>query len=92
MSRTIVAAILTGDQQLELREFRRPPVNANDALLRVKARGICGSRAAMGCRTRRPGRRRTTRPLRHVLAVPAWLLHVMRGSHADATTLLVHPH
>jgi D-arabinose 1-dehydrogenase-like Zn-dependent alcohol dehydrogenase len=43
MSRTIVAAVPTGDQQLELREFRRPPVNANDALLRVQACGICGS-------------------------------------------------
>jgi threonine dehydrogenase-like Zn-dependent dehydrogenase len=43
MSKTVVAAVLLGDKQLELQEFPRPQVNDNDALLRVEACGICGS-------------------------------------------------
>src|SRR5262249_47056975 len=43
MTGTVVAAVPTGDQQLELQEFPRPSVGADDALLRVEGCGICGS-------------------------------------------------
>jgi threonine dehydrogenase-like Zn-dependent dehydrogenase len=43
MARTVIAAVLTDDQQLELQEFPRPAVGADDALLRVEACGICRS-------------------------------------------------
>jgi threonine dehydrogenase-like Zn-dependent dehydrogenase len=39
----VVAAVQTADRQLELREFPRPAIGADDALLRVEACGICGS-------------------------------------------------
>jgi threonine dehydrogenase-like Zn-dependent dehydrogenase len=39
----IRAAVQTGDRRIELQEFPRPEVGADDALLRVEACGICGS-------------------------------------------------
>lgn len=37
------AAVQTGPREIELREFPRPAIAADDGLLRVEANGICGS-------------------------------------------------
>ena len=36
------AAVLVKPKTLELREFPRPSIGAEDALLRIEACGICG--------------------------------------------------
>ena len=41
--RSVRAAVLVKPRTLELREFPRPAVGADDALLRIEACGICGS-------------------------------------------------
>ncbi len=43
MAETVRAAVLVKPKTLELREFPRPAVGADDALLRIEACGICGS-------------------------------------------------
>jgi threonine dehydrogenase-like Zn-dependent dehydrogenase len=39
----VLAAVLTGPMQIELQTFPRPAVDADSALLRVEANGICGT-------------------------------------------------
>ncbi len=43
MARTVRAAVLVKPKTLEAREFARPAIGADDALLRIEACGICGS-------------------------------------------------
>jgi threonine dehydrogenase-like Zn-dependent dehydrogenase len=43
MATTVRAAVLTKPKSLELREFARPSISPDDALLRIEACGICGS-------------------------------------------------
>lgn len=43
MGETVRAVVQTGPRQLEMREFPRPKIGADDALLKVEANGICGS-------------------------------------------------
>lgn len=43
MSTRITAAIQVGPRRIELTEFDRPAISADDALLRVEACGICGT-------------------------------------------------
>ena len=43
MTRTVRAAVLRQPKTLELVEFPRPAIGADDALLRLEACGICGS-------------------------------------------------
>jgi len=43
MGRTVRAAVLVKPKTLEFREFPRPAIGADDALLRIEACGICGS-------------------------------------------------
>lgn len=43
MSGSVRAAVQTGPGKLEIREFPRPQIGADDGLLRVEACGICGS-------------------------------------------------
>jgi threonine dehydrogenase-like Zn-dependent dehydrogenase len=43
MAGTVRAAVLLKPKTLEFREFARPTVGADDALLRIEACGICGS-------------------------------------------------
>lgn len=43
MGETVRAAVQLGPRQIELREFPRPKIGADDGLLRVEANGICGS-------------------------------------------------
>lgn len=43
MSDTVLAAVDTGRQEIELREFARPPVPPDAALMRVEAAGMCGA-------------------------------------------------
>ncbi|WP_158894741.1 zinc-dependent alcohol dehydrogenase [Amycolatopsis anabasis] len=43
MAGTVVASVLTAPETFELREFPRPSVTADTALLRVEAAGLCGS-------------------------------------------------
>lgn len=43
MGETVRAMVQTGPRELEMREFPRPRIGADDALLRVEANGICGS-------------------------------------------------
>jgi threonine dehydrogenase-like Zn-dependent dehydrogenase len=43
MARTVQAAVLTKPKTLVAREFARPSISADDALLRIEACGICGS-------------------------------------------------
>jgi threonine dehydrogenase-like Zn-dependent dehydrogenase len=43
MTDMVRAAVQTSPGQLEMREFARPTVTADDGLLRVEANGICGS-------------------------------------------------
>src|SRR2546428_13209906 len=40
---TVRAVVLTKPRTLEAREFPRPAIGADDALLRIEACGICGS-------------------------------------------------
>src|SRR5256886_5340350 len=42
-SETVRAVVLTKPKTLEAREFPRPAIGADDALLRIEACGICGS-------------------------------------------------
>src|SRR3954468_12518360 len=42
-SEMVPAVVLTKPRTLEAREFPRPMIGADDALLRVEACGICGS-------------------------------------------------
>src|ERR671922_53398 len=42
-SETVRAVVLTKPRTLEAREFARPAIGADDALLRIEACGICGS-------------------------------------------------
>jgi threonine dehydrogenase-like Zn-dependent dehydrogenase len=42
-SETVRAVVLTKPKTLEAREFPRPPIGSDDALLRIEACGICGS-------------------------------------------------
>lgn len=42
----VLAAVDRGDQQIELREFPRPPIPTDGALLRVEAAGMCGADVA----------------------------------------------
>lgn len=43
MTTPVRAAVQTGPRTIELREFPRPVIGADDALMRVEANGICGS-------------------------------------------------
>ncbi|GGH44471.1 zinc-dependent alcohol dehydrogenase [Microbacterium album] len=43
MTEMVRAAVQTGPRQIEMREFPRPKIGADDGLLRVEANGICGS-------------------------------------------------
>lgn len=43
MSEMVRAMVQSGPRQMELREFKRPVIGADDALVRVEACGICGS-------------------------------------------------
>ena len=43
MGSTVRAAVLLKPKTIELREFARPAIGADDALLRIEACGICGS-------------------------------------------------
>jgi threonine dehydrogenase-like Zn-dependent dehydrogenase len=43
MAQSVRAAVQTGPRQIELREFPRPAIGADDGLLRVERCGICGS-------------------------------------------------
>ena len=43
MARTVRAAVLLKPKTLEMREFARPAIGPDDALLRIEACGICGS-------------------------------------------------
>jgi threonine dehydrogenase-like Zn-dependent dehydrogenase len=43
MSPTVRAAVLVKPRTLEAREFPRPVIGPDDALLRIEACGICGS-------------------------------------------------
>ena len=43
MTQMVRAAVQTGPRAIEMREFARPRVGADDGLLRVEANGICGS-------------------------------------------------
>jgi threonine dehydrogenase-like Zn-dependent dehydrogenase len=43
MADTIRAAVQVGPRKIEMREFPRPRIGADDGLLRVEANGICGS-------------------------------------------------
>ncbi len=40
---TVRAAVLVKPRTLEAREFARPAIGLDDALLRIEACGICGS-------------------------------------------------
>jgi threonine dehydrogenase-like Zn-dependent dehydrogenase len=43
MTDMVRAAVQVGPEKIELREFPRPRIGADDGLLRVEANGICGS-------------------------------------------------
>jgi threonine dehydrogenase-like Zn-dependent dehydrogenase len=43
MADTVRAAVQVGPRKIEIREFPRPRIGADDGLLRVEANGICGS-------------------------------------------------
>jgi len=43
MTQMVRAAVQTGPRTIEMREFRRPEIGPDAALLRVEANGICGS-------------------------------------------------
>jgi threonine dehydrogenase-like Zn-dependent dehydrogenase len=43
MTQMVRAAVQTGPRTIEMREFRRPDIGPDAALLRVEANGICGS-------------------------------------------------
>ena len=43
MSAMVRAAVQTGPRRMEIREFARPQIGADDGLLRLEACGICGS-------------------------------------------------
>jgi len=43
MARMVRAAVLVEPKRIELREFARPAIGRDDALLRIEACGICGS-------------------------------------------------
>ncbi len=43
LGKTVRAAVLVEPRRIELREFPRPAVGPDDALLRIEACGICGS-------------------------------------------------
>ena len=43
MPKTVPAAVLVKPRTLEAREFPRPVIGSDDALLRIEACGICGS-------------------------------------------------
>lgn len=43
MAEMVRAAVQVGPRKIELREFPRPAIGADDGLLRVEANGICGS-------------------------------------------------
>ena len=43
MAGTVRAAVLVKPKTIEFREFARPPIGRDDALLRIEACGICGS-------------------------------------------------
>ena len=47
MSDMVRAAVQTGPRAIEIREFPRPVIGADDGLLRVEANGICGSDVEM---------------------------------------------
>ncbi|GAA2353129.1 zinc-binding dehydrogenase [Saccharopolyspora halophila] len=47
MGEKVRAAVQTGPRRIEVREFDRPEIGANDGLLRVEANGICGSDVEM---------------------------------------------
>lgn len=40
---TVAAAVLTEKRSIEIREFERPRIGDDDALLRVEATGVCGA-------------------------------------------------
>ncbi len=46
-SKTVRAAVITGVRQMEIREFPRPVIKDNDALLKVEMVGVCGSDPGM---------------------------------------------
>lgn len=48
------AAVQTGPRQIEIQEFPRPQIGADDGLLRVEANGICGSDVEIFERPRPP--------------------------------------
>jgi len=61
-SETVRAVVLTKPKTLEAREFPRPAIGGDDALLRIEACGICGSDYE---HTKAPSlRTRTTRRIR----------------------------
>jgi threonine dehydrogenase-like Zn-dependent dehydrogenase len=43
VTKTVRAAVQVGPRKIEMREFARPKIGADDGLLRVEANGICGS-------------------------------------------------
>ena len=43
MAETVRAAVQVAPRKIEVREFPRPKIGDDDALLRVEANGICGS-------------------------------------------------
>lgn len=43
MGQSVRAVVQVGPRQVEMREFPRPRIGADDGLLRVEANGICGS-------------------------------------------------
>jgi threonine dehydrogenase-like Zn-dependent dehydrogenase len=43
MAEMVRAAVQVGPREIEMREFARPKIGADDGLLRVEANGICGS-------------------------------------------------
>lgn len=43
MTQMVRAAVQTAPRTIEMREFARPKIGADDALMRVEANGVCGS-------------------------------------------------
>jgi D-arabinose 1-dehydrogenase-like Zn-dependent alcohol dehydrogenase len=43
MTSTVQAAVMTAPGQIEIREFPRPAIAADEILLKVERTGICGS-------------------------------------------------
>jgi hypothetical protein len=89
MARTIRAAVLLKPRTLELREFARPTIGADDALLRIEACGIGSIEDCEATLARNP---------HHFGALSGQgLCHMARGESRAAAALfrralVVHPH